>query len=532
VPEIISASGFNPASLTAPDAYIVISPPPALPSTVATNVGGVVGTASWGPKNQPILLSSQQAATSAFGPIVAASLTDIHDLASDLTWAFNQAQGSGVQIGLWAVRVTDGTDLQATVILKDTIAANGGTLTALYSGIMGNQVQVYLAAGGAPSTTSVTLLGFANGYSEVYPNLPNASFWTALQSALANGVSGVRGPSQLATFTPASSSNPPAVGTFSLSGGSDGRTSVTTANLTGSNASIPYTGAYGFQGLSPAVSEFWIAGLADNTAYASMRALADGIGSGFSFAFPTGTGSTAAVTALQGYGIADYNVMAVKDWLYVFDSVNNVTRLVNPVAVAVGRILTLSPEESPLNEPVYGVIGSERNNPLTGVNTPYADPEVGLLNSAGILFMTNPSLGGAYWGFRDGVNTAAQSSQVESPVEFGRMTNYLAAVIAATSGQFAGQNQSQQTNDPLREEVTNTFNSLFQSLVTADVIDDYSVQCNAQNNQPATVAAHQMFAYFAIRYLSSVWYFVAMLTGGTTVVTSGSTISSALQAQQ
>ena len=541
MPQILSSSSFNSASLSAPDTYIVNSPPPPLPSGVQTNVGAVIGTGSWGPLNVPVLMSSQAQGSQAFGLLSSASVkggpsggADPHDLCWALTNAFNQSQGANAPIGIWGVRVSDATDAAASIILDDITSptpVSGGTLTALYTGTMGNSIKVAIAAGGAANTATVTLMGFANGYTEVFPNLPTATgaFWAALSAALVNGISGVRGPSQLARFTIATSTAAPALGVFTLMGGLDGRSAVTTAELTGSDISFPYTGAYALQGLTPAPSEFWIAGLTDNTVYAGMQAFADSIGAQFSFAFPTGTSSSTAVTDLQGYGVADYEVNAFKDWLYIFDPVNNVVRLTDPIAVGVGRLLTLSPEESPLNKPVYGVIGTERFNPSTGVNQPYSDIEVGQLNSAGIMFITNPCPGGAYFGFRTGVNTAMQTNQTEGPVEFARMTNFESYTIAKMSGPFVGQLQSQNSGDKFRAAVRTTFNSEFQQQMEQGMIDGYNVQCDLGNNSAASIAAHICYVYVTLTYLSSVWYFVAQLTGGTTVVTSGSTLTSALQ---
>ncbi len=541
MPQILSSSSFNSASLSAPDVYVVNSPPPPLPSGVQTNIGGVIGTGSWGPLNVPVLMGSQMQATQSFGLLSSASVkggpsggVDPYDLCWALTNAFNQSQGSNAPIGIWGVRVSDGTDVAASVTLNDTTTptpASGGTLKALYSGTMGNLVKISIAAGGAANTATVTLMGFANGYVEVFPNLPTSTgaFWAALSAALVNGISGVRGPSQLARFTVASSTHPPALGVFALAGGLDGRSAVTSAELLGSDASAPYTGAYALQGLTPAPSEFWVAGLTDNTVYAALQTFADSIGAQFSFVFPTGTDSSTAVTDLQGYGVADYQVNALKDWLYVFDSVNNQVRLTDPIAIAVGRILTLSPEESPLNKPVYGVIGTERFNPSSGVNQPYSDIEVGQLNSAGIMFITNPCPGGSYFGFRTGVNTAMQTNQTEGPVEFARMTNFESYTIAKMSGPYVGQLQSQNPGDKFRASVRTTFNSEFQQQVEQGMIDGYNVQCDLGNNSAASIAAHICYVYITLTYLSSVWYFVAQLTGGTTVVTSGSTLTSALQ---
>jgi hypothetical protein len=89
--------------------------------------------------------------------------------------------------------------------------------------------------------------------------------------------------------------------------------------------------------------------------------------------------------------------------------------------------------------------------------------------------------------------------------------------------------QSQNSGDKFRAAVRTTFNSEFQQQMEQGMIDGYNVQCDLGNNSAASIAAHICYVYVTLTYLSSVWYFVAQLTGGTTVVTSGSTLTSALQ---
>ncbi len=154
MPQIIPAGQLNIASLGADDLYVSIVNPPSFIRGVPTDVGGVVGTASWGKPNLPIHLGSGQDAAQQFGPVSAASLTDPHDLATDLLLAFGQA-ASAASIEIWAVRVTDGTDTAATanftgatssaetVTVGGTITAgNTLTLTATGSGITGSPVSV------------------------------------------------------------------------------------------------------------------------------------------------------------------------------------------------------------------------------------------------------------------------------------------------------------------------------------------------------------------------------------------------------
>ena len=70
---IVQSGSMNNTALVVPDLYVEIVPPQnLLLNGVPTNVVGVVGTASWGPVNQPTLISSYaQTMPHTFGPVMA-----------------------------------------------------------------------------------------------------------------------------------------------------------------------------------------------------------------------------------------------------------------------------------------------------------------------------------------------------------------------------------------------------------------------------------------------------------------------------
>ena len=74
MPQIIATGQVNVPALGADDAYVQIVAPPPFVTGAATDVIGVVGTASWGPVNTPVHMGSGQDAQNAFGPISAAAL--------------------------------------------------------------------------------------------------------------------------------------------------------------------------------------------------------------------------------------------------------------------------------------------------------------------------------------------------------------------------------------------------------------------------------------------------------------------------
>ena len=54
----------------------------------------------------------------------------------------------------------------------------------------------------------------------------------------------------------------------------------------------------------------------------------------------------------------------------MIDQVNAAIRLVSPQGFAAGRLANLSPEQSSLNKPLYGVVGSQKLARPVQVRTP------------------------------------------------------------------------------------------------------------------------------------------------------------------
>jgi hypothetical protein len=240
---------------------------------------------------------------------------------------------------------------------------------------------------------------------------------------------------------------------------------------------------------------------------------------------PPGTSTAAAIANWQGTGVADASVLPCKDFTSFFDAQNNVTRRIAPVPFIGGTWATLGPQQSPGNKPVNLVVGTERNDPITGT-IPYTESEVAQLEATGIMFVTNPIPRGRMFGIRHGQSSS--SNPVTQPAEYWRMTMYLARSAAGFIGQFVDEEQSTDPDDPVRKAFRLMSNQFLKQLKGQRQIDSFLVTCafsNSSNatpgngmNTPDSIAAHYMFALWQVRYLSSIRFLVLSLQGGTTVV--------------
>jgi len=628
LPIIVNPNQIDPSAFTVPAVYLVVQPPQASITGAPASVVGRVATASWGPLNKATLVGDMQSQNILFGPISKASLTDIHDMATD-TWASLQ-QASQLGLTNQQVRVSDGTDEQASLVLNDntadtqtlliggtkttddvmnlvftnsaitgspvtvtytvlvgdtlttialalknainantalsaagikatvasmtitvtastdldiipvisyTVGANtetvtitspsaviGGTLTALYSGVLGNAIRLSILPGTNSALVNVLLTAWAGKEQEYYTALPNTSaFWAALSAVLSGGAGPTVASSQLARFVVASSTHGPQLQVATpLTGGTDGRSAITSAQLVGSptgGAGGQGSGLYALLKCIPTVQQAWCVGLDDMTVAPLIQQIGAQSGILMAIIQPIDTDVTTAVANLNTYGIDNYQVMCFIDWPQMFDPINNVARYVPPTGPLGGLCASLSPEQSPLNKQLQGVITTSR---LANIG-PYDDSDVGLANTNGIALVSNPIGAGPQFGFVTAVNTSLNNIGT-APIEYSRMTNFLIQSVGANLGQFLGALQSQQVVDPVRSAIKSNLNSFMAQLVGNSQLDAYLNLCEFSltnnspgYNTPTTIGKHICSVFTAATYKASIWYLLFTLQGGTTV---------------
>ena len=511
---IFDEGNLNVSALNTPGAYVQLMNPLGQPNLTPSNAIAIAGTASWGPVNQ---------AQGPFGDVGAASsmfglfnanlfLTDPYDLMRAVMQAMPQGQ-TPVSLNMWLTRISDGTDAAASKTLKDVTpdtALDGITLPAKYTGVGGNTIQITIAAAGAANRYNVTITASFGGQtiSETYLNIAGSAsgaspFWTNLRNALTQGNQS-RGPSQLIgtpTSVSATALNP-AVGTFTLTGGTDGRSSVTSSTFFGSDVVGNRQGIYSFRGLPIVPAYVYCAGMTDQTKFATIQSFCLSEVMRAVLPFASGTSTSTALSSRSSLGIADKRICYAKDWIYWTDPISGKTLFTDPVAIMIGRAASLSPELSPLNKQVYGVVGTEHPHQ-------YPADEVGQLNSNGIWVIANPCLGSSFFGITSCSTTSL--NPVEQPVEYQRLKDYIGIQFATILGKFVGQKQGPYDPDATRAACKSNIDSAMEQMRRGNLLVDWKSKCDAQLNPPNSVQAGYMRAELTYVPYSTVKFVVLNL---------------------
>ena len=358
------------------------------------------------------------------------------------------------------------------------------------------------------------------------------SIWLNLANAINNGNS-TRGPSNIVTATAGVGTTAPTLATpVSLSGGTDGAAGVTDATQIGQDT-IPRKGMYALRNTN--CDGFTLCDLSTSAYYPIIDVFA--ISENMLAVHATVSGDTIsnAITTLTSCGLDDFpSWLIVGDWPTFYDSQNQLSRLVNPAAFALGLLGNLSPEQSPINKPLRGISATQK----TTSGQTYSDTELSAAELGRVDLIVGPPTtpGGNYYSFITGRNTS--SNTAANGIEYSRMTWFISrSVQSKAAGSIVGRLQSIRPNDKTRADAKALLDGFFAQLADPaygsngnGLIDQWSVQCDLQNNTPATQPLGYLFAYCAVRYLNVVRYFVVKLAGGGNVtVTVQSTTPTASQ---
>lgn len=510
---IFQQGTLNTTALVVPDLYVQIVPPQNLVlNGVPTNVIGLVGTGTWGPVNQPVVVSTMADYAQAFGPL----LPRKYDMGTHVATAVQQGATA-----FRCVRVTDGSDTAAGTQL----AASGGTyavlLTAHYTGSLGNNLVVSLSPASQASSWRLTI-ALPGQVPEIFDNIPAQSpqaFWTALVSAVNTGQGPLRGPSLLAVASAGTATGAAvaAIANQAFAGGTDGAANVTAATLVGQDT-LPRKGLYALRGQGCSVA--LLADADDPTQWTTQAAFGLSEGVYMILTGPAGDTIANAVAVKQAAGLTSTAAkLMFGDWVFWNDAANGTIRLVSPQGFVAGRLGNLSPEQSSLNKPLYNVVGTQRSGtPGSGQSSTYSEAELQMLFTAGIDVISNPQPGGAYWGVRCGHNTSSNPTTYGD--NYSRMTNYIAATLAAGMGQFVGQ----VIDSSLFQQIRSTQLAYLQALLTQGILGSldgslpFSVICDGSNNPLSRTGLGYVQSDAQVQYQGINEKFIVNVEGGQTVL--------------
>ena len=488
------AGALNLAALTVPGVYTNIVPPnPSFINGVPTDIEGIVGSATWGPVDSSVVVGGVSAI---FGPIQAR----LFDLQTAVSVAVQQGANNFA-----CVRVTDGTDTAAT----STAQTNDITFTSKYTGSFGNNIVVTVAPGSKIGTFQVTVAApglTTENFNNIGFGLSGNALWQAIASAINNGNTAIRGPSNIIVATAGAGTTAPASAQYTLSGGTDGATNITTSVMIGSSTR-PYSGMFALQNSGASVID--LADLTDETSFPTQIVYGLANGAYMVGATPSGDTISNAVSTKASTGVDSYAMkLQFGDWEYWLDTANSVTRLVSPQHSVAGKLTALSPQNPTLNAQLNGFVGTQKSI----LNQQYAFPDLQELVGAGIDVVANPSPGGKYFSNQFGVNTS--SNPLINSDSYTRVTNFLALTLNTGMGQFAGQ-----LDDPtVQATALAVIDEFLDTLSTEGVIGNqagttpYSVSLGAAINPGAALAT--LAINVQVDYLGVIAFLVINLQGG------------------
>jgi uncharacterized protein len=410
--------------------------------------------------------------------------------------------------------VTAGQTVPTNPVAQQSTSGSGTGATFTLTWGLGQPV---ISQGGAGYTSTPPAVTINGGTFSVAGSLVAVvSPWVNMANAINLGQSTIRTPSTKVVATAGVGTSAPTTAAYSLAGGTDGASPSNIATtgtpfMVGQDV-IPRTGMYAMR--SALISIGVLVDVDDTTTWTTQVAfgLSEAI-----YMIATGPAGDTIANATNVKALAGIDSYTIKimfgDWIYINDPVTGVQRLTSPQGFIAGIMGNQSPNQSPLNKQLNGIVATQKST----TTLPYANADLQALAAGQIDVITNPCPGGNYFGCRLGIN--ASSNLAINGDNYTRMTYFIARTISQGCGIYVGQLQTPQE----RLQAKTTLSAFFQNLVflqmigTVDGSDPFQVTLDTSNNPQNLVALGYQFAYVKVVYLSVIRYFIIDLEGGQTV---------------
>lgn len=508
-------NNLSPGNFGADGVYIQRVPAtPVTPTGPAIGKLGIVGSAQWGAFNTPILASTAADLYAQLGNNTALKNAIVRDALAAMPEASQLA----------CVRVGDGTEAAATIVVQDAVPATVFTLTAVNEGDLPSagpikaQCEVSLKSGTAGAGPVFRIaITFPNATTEIFDNIVgyaapggayDAATFKANALAAINVGTATNAPSSRWTATTGISTAIPLLTPFTASGGANGDSGLASADLIGVDGDTGRTGLYALRGAVQG-GQVIIAGFTDATqaealiGFASTEACLAGI------SFPLGTDTPTAIASIATNGITAPLIPCI-DWEKTLDPYSGLPVYVAPAAKVMGIIASLDYYQDPSNKPygngAQGVLGTER------YATPITIGEATTRKAAGLQYLTNPIPRGAVWGLTHGKLVGGGN------IADTRSADFIGLSLEVILGPFVGEDQTDDANDATRSDANAAVIS-FLAAQQAPVrkIDAFRNVVDTSNNTPTTVEQGFLNDSVAVRTLSGVEFVLVSEQVGTTV---------------
>ena len=392
-----------------------------------------------------------------------------------------------------AQTATTGVGINATI----NVTWGLGVVTMTQAGV-GYTSATCTATGGGGSSGTIT---------------PVVTIWKNLANAINNGITGIRGPSNIVIASALSGTMGATSATTVLAGGADGTANITSSTLIGVDV-IPRKGMYALRGQGTAT--FTLADLSDVTKFGAMLTFGNSEGTYGFASTPSGDTVSNVASEMTTAGVDGYNLTVMfGDWVTWFDQVNQVNRTIAPATFAAGLRAATVPQNSTLNLPVQQTVGTQKS--AAGGIWTTADRQT-IINDRVDMF-AQPVPGGNYLGVVNGRNCSSNGGT--NGDNYTMMTNFLAKSIGAWAGSNIGLLQTPKQQRQAKLSLDNFMASLAGSnppvIGNAAGTQPWQVFLNANNNPPNSVAQGIQVAAVKVTYLSVIRWMVVNLIGGQTV---------------
>lgn len=490
-----------------------------------TGLIAIVGTATDGVPNQPTVFLDQPSLFAEFGM----GTTLPYSLVREALTAMCYPIAPPTFIG---VRVTDGTDTAATIVLKDTqeSPATVITLTRKNTGSRANGATAYFVlVSGTTSENPVyrLIITYPNQPAEVYNNLVayaggggaySAAVLQANALAAINVGSLTSAPSPRWTATAGSSVNAPSTAVAQASGGTDGASGVGTAQLLGTSAYSGSTGMYALTGLVTG-AQVILAALTDPTAGPTIAEFCEDQQCLGWLAFPSLTPTETAIGTRATNDLASPYLLLASDWLYVNDTISGQTLLVSPMGALAAIVASVQAYQYPGNQPTPGVTGILRTDRITNGMNSVTGPEAGERQQNGILYLSympqqlrGPKLGLPHGMTSDGVTRICDTRML--CVIADELQSILGAIVGQAMNTKPGPNLGQPALGNAQDAADAYLNGLAEG--SPAQISDYEFLFGSNNTQ-GTVQKGYLLPAILVTTLAAAQFIVTALQVGSSV---------------